>query len=367
VCIRRSWAVVGLLMLLSAWAGPIAGQSAGDQFAAFLWDLYLREPLASGDLVLFPIESPYVSSLPPIVPLQAGIDQGVFALREIGDGYSDAVGVFARNRQFGFGMGGGVYGGGRQGRGAQADYMFQGGMGYSPYGGGGQYYQPYGRSRQLWGEQSPQTLAPPETQLDGRRVAGVAVPVLCVDRERWSEQWKDMVQTGLADTATRRFLLGDAPQRDVWRRVALARSRLGIQVEGSKSYNDIFADPSIAAALAAAATQLPASAFSPHTVGVVAMVRGRIQAMDLFGTPQLFRDCWPELVKSYALDTLAAPASSQPSATKAALFLADVVRSDAQLRPGIALGENVELSSPRVWGRGLSFEGELVHLAAFPR
>lgn len=361
---------VAVMLLVCATTFPTSAESLGDQFGELVWGVALGEPYTSEGLVFFPIESSHESDLPTIVPLQAGIAQGVFALREIGDGYPDAVGVFSRNRQYGFGTGGGMYGGGRQGRGSTQDYMWRGGQGYNPYGGGYGSGSPYqGRQRYF----APQrdggragSIGAPETQLDGRMIAGLAVPVVCVDRDRWSDDWTDMVQTGVADTATRRFLVGAAPQRDVWRQVYLTRGRLGVEAEGSRSYNDIFTDPMVATAIRGAAARLPStSTFSPRTVGVVAMAGGRVRAMDLFGTPQLFRDMWPELVKGYALDALMTPPGPADK-MKVMIFLDSVVRSQAKLRSGIALGKNIDLVSREVVGSGLSFEGELVHLAAFP-
>ncbi len=370
----RVCVIVGVVAVLvfSTAAFSARADSINDQFGLFAATLSLGEPCTVGNVTFFPIQTDFPSSLPVIVPLKKGIEQGEFTLQEIGEGYPDAVAVFSRHRQYyGFGMGGAVYGGGRQGRGAASDYMWRGGQGYTPYGGGYGFGGAYQGRRSYFspqrGELSRERLRAPEIEWDGRRVSGLAVPVVCVDRDRWSENWAQMSETGLADTATRRAIIAGAPQTDVWRQVFMTRNKLGIHAEGSKSYNDILADQDIAQTIHyTAAVVPPTPAFSPHTVGVLVMAGGRIRGLDLFGTHQLFTDCWPELVQGYALDGLLARTRGTADARKALVFLERVVHSPIQFRPGIALGDNITVRSQGIVGAGLSFEGQLVHLAAFP-
>jgi len=370
----RAYIIMFVVVVLSfsTTAVYVRADSLDDQFSDLVRTLSLGEPYTAANVTFFPIQTDFPSSLPAIVPLKKGIEQGEFTLQEIGEGYPDAVGVFSRHRQYyGFGMGGAVYGGGRQGRGAASDYLWRGGQGYTPYGSGYGFGGAYQGRRSYFspqrGELSRERFRAPEIEWDGRRVSGLAVPVVCVDRDRWSENWVQMSETGLADTATRRLIIAGAPQTDVWRRVFLTRTKLGVQAEGSKSYNDILADQDIARVIRnTPAVVPPVPAFSPRTIGVLVMAGGRVRGMDLFGTHQLFTDCWPELVQGYALDGLLARSGGRTDPRKALVFLERVVRSPIQFRPGIALGDNITVRSQGIVGAGLSFEGQLVHLAAFP-
>lgn len=370
----RGYLIVFAAMVLSfsTAASCVRPDSLGGRFSNLAGTLSLGEPFTVANVTFFPIQTEFPSNLPVIVPLKKGLEQGEFTLQEIGEGYPDAVAVFSRHRQYyGFGMGGAVYGGGRQGRGAVSDYMWRGGQRYTPYGGGYGFGGAYQGRRSYFsprvGELSRQSPGAPEMEWDGKRVSGLVVPVVCVDRDRWSDTWTQMSQTGLADTRTRLLIITGAPQTDVWRQVFLTRTKLGLKAEGSKSYNDILADQDIAQTIHyTAAVMPPAPAFSPRTVGVLVMAGGRVRGIDLFGTHQLFTDCWPELVQGYALDALLARSGGRTDLRKAMMFLNRVVHSPIQFRPGVGLGENVTLRSQGIVGAGLSFEGQLVHLAAFP-
>ena len=63
-----------------------------------------------------------------------------------------------------------------------------------------------------------------------------------------------------------------------------------------------------------------------NVVGVIVIINGRPLAADVFASPSLFRNYWPKLLKSYALEAVSQnkAADKQRDTTSAGLFLSRV-------------------------------------------
>ncbi len=70
-----------------------------------------------------------------------------------------------------------------------------------------------------------------------------------------------------------------------------------------------------------------------NVVGVIVVIDGEIQTMDVFESTPLFRKLWPKLLKSYALDAANAATEGDPTACPreaAAAFLAEAFQAEVE-------------------------------------
>jgi len=47
--------------------------------------------------------------------------------------------------------------------------------------------------------------------------------------------------------------------------------------------------------------------------------------------------------------------------------MSELAASSQEFRDSVALGEDVRLESPRLFGAGLAYEGEMIQLSVFPK
>jgi hypothetical protein len=104
--------------------------------------------------------------------------------------------------------------------------------------------------------------------------------------------------------------------------------------------------------------------------GVLAVADGRVLALDVFDRPTTLAGYWDRLVRGYAVDALGAePGGSADDAFAATRFWGDLTHpdNDATAHEGVGLGIDVILTSPGTVANALTWEGAIVHLAAFRR
>lgn len=102
----------------------------------------------------------------------------------------------------------------------------------------------------------------------------------------------------------------------------------------------------------------------PGQCGVVVCHGKRVVAVELFGSPELFRAQWTPLVRGVLLD---APdeVEGRPSLDRALRFLERVQRAERTVAPGVGLGEEHHLQSGRIQGQVLTWDSTLLHASAF--
>jgi hypothetical protein len=105
----------------------------------------------------------------------------------------------------------------------------------------------------------------------------------------------------------------------------------------------------------------------PGQCGVLAVLGGKPLCFDLFDRASTLEAVWSGLVGSYALDamTVPKPAVADRDLARSLTWLAALPKAIATAHPGVGLGANVVLSSPKAGATGLVFEDALVHLGAF--
>jgi len=104
--------------------------------------------------------------------------------------------------------------------------------------------------------------------------------------------------------------------------------------------------------------------------GVIAFAGGRPIALDAFDPPSTLASVWERLVRGYAMDAIGvAPAVASVDSRVARRFLVEASDpdSDATAHEGVGLGVDVLVTSATTVAAGLTWNGGVVHLAAFPR
>ena len=102
--------------------------------------------------------------------------------------------------------------------------------------------------------------------------------------------------------------------------------------------------------------------------GVMAFAGWRPLALDVFDRPETLAALWNRLVQGYAMDAL----TDEPASVGEEFaygFLKGIARHDAEAtsHEGVGLGIDVILTSSNSVADALTWEGAVVHLAAFPR
>jgi len=100
-------------------------------------------------------------------------------------------------------------------------------------------------------------------------------------------------------------------------------------------------------------------------VGAVVEISGRPVALDLVGRPDVFADLLPRLSEGYALQALDAR-DGRSSRRAAEAFLDRVLAVRRRWLPTPGMGDAFALVGPGITGSGLSADGQLVALSAFP-
>ena len=101
--------------------------------------------------------------------------------------------------------------------------------------------------------------------------------------------------------------------------------------------------------------------------GVMAFAGWRPLALDLFDRPETLAALWDRLVQGYAMDAL----TDEPASVGEEFaygFLNGIAGdgAEATAHEGVGLGTDVILTSPTSVADALTWEGAVVHLAAFP-
>lgn len=100
-------------------------------------------------------------------------------------------------------------------------------------------------------------------------------------------------------------------------------------------------------------------------VGAIVEIAGRPVALDLVSRAEVFADLVPRLADGYALKALRAP-TGHPSEQAAEAYLQDVLSAPRRWLPTPGMGEAFAPSARDLQGCGLTVDGELVALSAFP-
>jgi hypothetical protein len=200
------------------------------------------------------------------------------------------------------------------------------------------------------------------------------IPVSCVEAGRWSggrdaRRAERTVLPSVRAAAVRgvnrlgaRDGTWQADQGQVWSEVAGTAARLGA-VDASRTGSHL----EHLAALDGSVERLVDGLHPlPGQRGLVVGIGGKVVALELLHSARAFAARFDSLVRSYAAESLGAPAKAT-SSSAARWFVRDVAGAPAQHRPSPGLGEQVRFDSQAVTGAALTCAPlGIVHLAAFP-
>ena len=205
--------------------------------------------------------------------------------------------------------------------------------------------------------------------------SSIDVPVSCVEQGRWGggsefsrgqtfaprrvrRQKTSSVSASMRTNGSRR-----SDQGSVWRSVQHELARLGVD-------NDTVALDGVSNVfgrgdrLGLDIEKLVQMGPLAGQCGVVVSHGSRIVAADVFGTPDMFACHWAAVVRSNMLDATEA-GRTQPSATRALRFLHTFANAATEVAPGVGLGREHHVTTPRIVGQALIWDDILVHASAF--
>jgi hypothetical protein len=203
--------------------------------------------------------------------------------------------------------------------------------------------------------------------------ANLDVPVSCVQAGRWNggrefDRQRRLaprrVREANARTVNERIRHGykGADQGEIWREVDdMLR---GANVESSS--RDLRALDEVLRRdrrRAEAISELTQRGPLPGQSGVIVFHGTKVISADVFATPELLVDNWASLVESQFLEDPIA--EGRPSANRALRFIRRFAHAPAVRTPGVGLGGEVHVTSPRITGQALMLDDLLVYGSCF--
>lgn len=149
-------------------------------------------------------------------------------------------------------------------------------------------------------------------------LGGLSGPQLdAQSRQRLAEearQGKFVAPAGSLNKSARAAVQSGKGQGEVWNEVGKTNALSGVKTASgafTANYTDAQVAKELSAYIEAAQTSV-----SNHkqVVGAIAVVNGKVEAVDIFQSTPLFQKLWPKLLKSHALDAMAS--AKKPDAEK---------------------------------------------------
>jgi hypothetical protein len=106
--------------------------------------------------------------------------------------------------------------------------------------------------------------------------------------------------------------------------------------------------------------------WNDDTVGLAAVINGRVVAVDVYVNPDLFRRMAPRLIAAHAVEAVRNAPAPLPSRDAVYAFLKALASARREPQPAFALGQDYVLRSPAVVGEALVHQGRVIHAAGFP-
>jgi hypothetical protein len=334
---RAALAVVAgmLIVLFAALASGQMGRDGriapprpvpDDEIAALLGPAQVQIARQYRGLAVFPVVVEGVPHIGRLTTMEEAVRQGTLTISEFNGGNVNRVWMDNRSRGTIFGMAGEAVQGGRQDRMMRDD-----------------------------------VLIPPQSKL--------AVPVYCVEQERWTGKTDEFAHAGIAaQPSLRSTARASDSQEKVWEANEANQRRLSVASE-TKALGDVYASEPVKAEMAG---YLDALGDLPDEIanmcGVVVAIRGKIVCADVFGDPDLLRRLWPKLLRSYVADDLAAATAKPPTGDRQAAerFLKSAIDARRTDRDHVGAGRSLTLRGDRVGGAALLYGEGVVHLEVFP-
>ena len=201
------------------------------------------------------------------------------------------------------------------------------------------------------------------------------LPVSCVEAGRWGGEREFGRRGPKAPRRVRRSTTGavsknlrsqnsrHSDQGKVWAAVDHELDALGVRAETRAVENLIIReqhDEELGRAIADLCNRGPL----PGQAGVVITQGRRVVAAEVYATPEMLAACWDMVVRGYLLEARVDP-QGRPSATKVLRFLDKMAKGVVSVNPGVGLGQELRIETPKIAGQALINEGLLIHASAF--
>jgi len=290
------------------------------------------EPYSHGGLTVFPLEMPRVEDSTDYLSLDEALRRDTLIVMEKGRGSVPVVLAENTGRRPVLLLGGEIVVGGKQNRTLQEDVL----------------------------------LLP--------RSGRVELPVLCVERGRWSGHTETFEKrSSVAALEVRVLAQSGAPQEEVWVGVGRYRADIGASSPGEdlqtlqdsrevqeavKEYREAFRDH-----------------WRPEMVGMVVARYGRVVGADIFCNADVFLKHRERILDSYSVDCYAQGRRRGreherlpvPGRWEAERFLERTLGAHYGWRESPGAGRLLSVNGPGISGSALIHEGALVHASIFAR
>ena len=205
--------------------------------------------------------------------------------------------------------------------------------------------------------------------------AELEIPVSCLERGRWGHRQEYRRDDAFAAAPVRAAQqagvarsMGSSGSREgdqsaVWRAVERMLARTEVKSSTAAAADVRRQAPRREPSRAAAAEQLATGGPLPGQCGIVVTHGLWVQAMDLFGAPDLLAVHWPALIRSYLLESPVV--QGRPSATRVLDLARRFASAPGQEAPGVGLGVEHRVADKRLVGQALTLHGAIVHAAFF--
>ena len=202
------------------------------------------------------------------------------------------------------------------------------------------------------------------------------IPVSCVEQGRWHGGHQfgrgGMFATRRVRRAKNATVAADVvrsgmkrtDQGMVWSAVRGELDRLDVHAESgtleaaAQRLND-------GEQLAAAADELRRLGPLPGQCGVVITHGSRVVSAEVFSSPEMLAAHWAAIVDAAILDAPEQQPTSRPSASKVLRFLHRFTQAEATVSPGVGLGTEYHVRTPKFVAQALVHDDIVVHASAF--
>lgn len=247
-------------ILLALITGSGKSNSSGD----FPFDLdnehQVGKPVTHGIMAVYPIIRKVPSKIGAYLTLDEATDQKLVVIKEEGSGNVPAVIVSNKGKLPVFISAGEVIIGGKQDRMVAYDVIIEAGK-------------------------------------------EMTIEVRCVEQGRWHSDNYEFESGKSSGGVKTRVAVQFAQQGDVWNAVAKQNDKLSVR-PASGTYNAALSKPSVKKEADEYGKVILPSLNDRNCVGMVVVMNGKIQAIEIFGNPGMFAKLKEKLLKSYVMDTI---------------------------------------------------------------
>ena len=205
--------------------------------------------------------------------------------------------------------------------------------------------------------------------------ARIVVPVSCTEKGRWhytSSVFKDSgtiaaqsVRLSKNRSVSENLRMSgsfDSDQSEVWRKIDDLSMRSKVTSETS-AMRDVFKD--LDKMLESCASSFPVI---ERQKGVIFFRGSEPAGFEYLSDPGVFRDLYPRILRSYAVETSAGvkPRGDRPTMEQVRIFIEKVASSTMTVGDSVGKGEDIRFAGEGVIGSALAYEEEVLHAVFFP-